>query len=182
MSYSVFKAVDFGPAKGGLSSIGYTLTGGSRVTIGVAEVGTATGIYGATVTFADAFSGSILWDTGEGASTVFAAEAINPECSGAFSPTPAPTQASCPVSLAAGTEAITEALVNPRRVSGDAGSVEGHSLPDLIAADKYLNAKATASSPSRGLRFNVFVPDGTANARRRCGGNSGFGFGPRQDF
>jgi hypothetical protein len=78
MSHTLYKTVNFGPGRGGLSTVGYTLTGGSRITAGVAEVGTATGIYGATVTFADGFAGAILWDTGQGGSTVYAAEEVNP--------------------------------------------------------------------------------------------------------
>jgi hypothetical protein len=77
MAYTLYKTVNFGPGKAGLSSVGYTLTGGSRITAGVAEVGTATGIYAATVTFTDAFAGAILWDTGEGGSTAYAAEEVN---------------------------------------------------------------------------------------------------------
>lgn len=77
MAYTLYKTVNFGPGKASLATVGYTLTGGSRITAGVAEIGTATGIYGATVTFADGFAGSILWDTGQGGSTVYAAEEVN---------------------------------------------------------------------------------------------------------
>jgi hypothetical protein len=70
MSYSFRAEVNFGAEYTGLATVGYQLydsTGaavGSRVTTGVAEVGTATGIYGKDLTFADDWRGSIQWDTG----------------------------------------------------------------------------------------------------------------------
>lgn len=78
MSYTRFKSATFGPGKVGLATVGYTLTGGSRITAGVAEIGTSTGSYGATVTFTDSFAGSILWDTGD-SPVAYAAEEINPD-------------------------------------------------------------------------------------------------------
>ena len=57
-------AVPFGSAYTGLSTVGYTLTGGSRVTAGVTELVAGTGTYGATVTYTDTLAGSITWDTG----------------------------------------------------------------------------------------------------------------------
>ena len=41
--------------------------------------------------------------------------------------------------------AIQDNAAGPKRASGDAGSVEQHSLTDQIAADKYLASKAAAS-------------------------------------
>jgi hypothetical protein len=58
------------------------------------------------------------------------------------------------------TDAIEAAAKNPQRVRTDAGEVEAHPLPDQIEADKYLKAKAAASTKSRGLRFNQIVPGG----------------------
>lgn len=77
MSYSRVKTASFGPAKSGLSSVGYTLAGYARVTAGVAEVGTGTGIYSATVAIPDGFSGTILWDTGD-SPVAYACAGINP--------------------------------------------------------------------------------------------------------
>jgi hypothetical protein len=76
MSYTRFKTASFGPGKAGLATVGYTLTGGSRITAGVAEIGTSTGAYGASVTFADGFAGSILWDTGD-SGVAYAADEVN---------------------------------------------------------------------------------------------------------
>lgn len=60
-------------------------------------------------------------------------------------------------------DALKSAAQQPRRVRTDAGEVEAHSLRDQIEADKYLAAKAAASSTNkhRGLRFNKLIPPGT---------------------
>lgn len=42
--------------------------------------------------------------------------------------------------------AIEQAMVGPRRVSGETGSVESHSIPDLIAAKKHVAAQVGATS------------------------------------
>jgi len=55
---------------------------------------------------------------------------------------------------------IRENAQGPAKVSGDAGSVEQHSLADQIAADRYLQSKAAARSKQRGLRFSKLVPPG----------------------
>lgn len=59
-------------------------------------------------------------------------------------------------------ETILNNAQGPAKVTGDAGSVEQHSLADQIAADRYLAAKDAASKKHRGLRFNKLVPPGTA--------------------
>ena len=75
--------VQFGVAYGGLSTVGYTVYDSNeveetaRTTSGVSEIGTSTGIYRATITLDDGFSGYILWDTG-GASPVYTAESVQP--------------------------------------------------------------------------------------------------------
>jgi ribosomal protein L12E/L44/L45/RPP1/RPP2 len=58
---------------------------------------------------------------------------------------------------------LAEAAVGPKRVRTDAGEVEAHDLDQIIEADKYLAAKAAASSANkhRGLRFNRIIPPGT---------------------
>lgn len=78
--------------------------------------------------------------------------------------------------------ALLGALAGPRRVTGDAGSVEQFSAADLIKIDQYLAAKAAASTRRRGLRFNRLIPDGAVRARNYGLSGDGFGFGPRQDF
>ncbi|HEX4131458.1 MAG TPA: hypothetical protein VHZ24_15570 [Pirellulales bacterium] len=58
-------------------------------------------------------------------------------------------------------DAIRQNAQGPARAQGDAGSVEQHPLSDQIEADKYLAAKDATKKPTRGLRFNMFVPPGT---------------------
>lgn len=55
---------------------------------------------------------------------------------------------------------IRENAQGPAKVSGDAGSVEQHSVSEQIEADRYLAAKQAAKSKRRGLRFNKIVPPG----------------------
>jgi len=57
---------------------------------------------------------------------------------------------------------IATSASGPSKVSGDAGSVEQHPLPDLIAADRYVKSLAAASRPARGVKFMTLVPPGTA--------------------
>ncbi len=57
-------------------------------------------------------------------------------------------------------DTIRENAQGPARVSGDAGSVEQHKLPEQIEADRYLASKKAARSKSRGLILNKFVPPG----------------------
>jgi len=56
---------------------------------------------------------------------------------------------------------IRENAEGPAKVTGDAGSVEQHSLRDQIEADRYLNSKQAANTKGRGLRFSKLVPPGT---------------------
>ena len=57
-------------------------------------------------------------------------------------------------------DTIQQNAQGPARVSGDAGSVEQHKLPDQIEADRYLASKKAAKSKSRGLVINKLVPPG----------------------
>ena len=57
--------------------------------------------------------------------------------------------------------AIKSTAQGPKRVRTDAGEVESQDIEQQIAADKYLAAKAAASTASRGLRFNRIIPPGT---------------------
>jgi hypothetical protein len=45
--------------------------------------------------------------------------------------------------------------------------VEQHPIPDLIAADQYVAAKAAADKPGRGIRITQLIPGGTIDDR--CG-------------
>ena len=56
---------------------------------------------------------------------------------------------------------ISENASGPRRASGDAASVEQHSLPDQIAADKYLQSRTASRKAGLGVKFNKLVPPGS---------------------
>lgn len=77
MSYTLSKSVNFGGTYAGLLTVGYTLTGGTRTTVGVSESPASSGIYHATITFADGFSGQVVWDTGT-IPTAYAVEDVAP--------------------------------------------------------------------------------------------------------
>ncbi len=83
MAYTRFKTAAFGLANGGLATVGFQLVNsdgslnGSRITAGVAERGTGSGVYGAAIAFPDAFLGEVRWDTGTVA-PLYAVEEINP--------------------------------------------------------------------------------------------------------
>jgi hypothetical protein len=59
--------------------------------------------------------------------------------------------------------ALAAAVGAPKRVRGDAGEVEQHSLADLLALRREFAAAATTATTTgrRGLRFNKLIPDGT---------------------
>lgn len=53
---------------------------------------------------------------------------------------------------------IKENAAGPKRASGDAGSVEQHSLPDQIAADKHLASKHAMSGKGLGIKLVKLSP------------------------
>ena len=55
-------------------------------------------------------------------------------------------------------EAILQNLSQPKRIQSEVGSVEQHSLPDMIAADKYLEQKRVAKSKQSPLRLFPIEP------------------------
>lgn len=56
---------------------------------------------------------------------------------------------------------ILETASGPKKVASDAGSVEQHSLSDLIKADKYLASKDAAKGNGLGIKLSKIEPDGT---------------------
>jgi hypothetical protein len=59
------------------------------------------------------------------------------------------------------TDDIEDAAAKPRSVTVDGSTVNTHSLPELIAADRHLKADdSTNTQTNRGLRFNKFKPPG----------------------
>lgn len=57
-------------------------------------------------------------------------------------------------------DTIKQNAAGPRKASGDAGSMEQHSLADQIAADKYLAGKAAMAGRTLGLRKVKIIPPG----------------------
>jgi hypothetical protein len=57
--------------------------------------------------------------------------------------------------------AIIENAQNPKKVSGDAGSVEQHDLKDQIEAEKFTQARKAAAGPGLGIKFVKIQPGGT---------------------
>jgi hypothetical protein len=72
-----------------------------------------------------------------------------------------PTGETYPVDNATLDNAIAEAAKSPKRVQGDAGSVEQHSLQDLIAAERFLQSKKATQNQGLGIRLTKISPDGT---------------------
>jgi hypothetical protein len=58
-------------------------------------------------------------------------------------------------------DAIRENALGPKKVTGDAGSVEQHPLKDQIEAEKFLASKEATRRPGLGIRLTKIVPDGT---------------------
>jgi len=56
---------------------------------------------------------------------------------------------------------ISENAAGPRKAAGDSGSVEQHSLPDQIAADKYLASKKASRAKGLGIKLAKISPGGT---------------------
>lgn len=48
----------------------------------------------------------------------------------------------------------------PKKVTGDAGSVEQHSLKDQIEADRYLASKTASRRSGLGIKITKTVPPG----------------------
>ena len=58
-------------------------------------------------------------------------------------------------------DAILENALGPKKVAGDAGSVEQHSLKDQIEAERFLESKKATRKPGIGIRLTKLSPDGT---------------------
>ena len=71
---------------------------------------------------------------------------------------PIPAPASMPDDL---DNTIRQNAENPKRASGDSGSVEQHALADQIAADKYLESKKASRVKGLGVKLAKLSPGGT---------------------
>jgi hypothetical protein len=57
--------------------------------------------------------------------------------------------------------AIETNAAGPKKAAGDDGSMEQHSLPDLIAADEHLANKTASRRSKLPIRVGKFIPGGT---------------------
>jgi hypothetical protein len=58
-------------------------------------------------------------------------------------------------------QAIADNAAAPKRVKGDEGEFEQHSIKDQIEADRYRRSvDGVSTNPRRGLRFNKIVAGG----------------------
>ena len=57
-------------------------------------------------------------------------------------------------------QTIKENAAGPKRAKGDSAEMEQHSLPDQIAADRYLASKKATASKGLGIRFKKLTPPG----------------------
>jgi hypothetical protein len=62
--------------------------------------------------------------------------------------------------MAESEDTILDNAMAPKKVTGDEGSVEQHSIPDQIAADRYKLAKQ-ASRRGIGLKMTKLIPPGS---------------------
>ena len=56
---------------------------------------------------------------------------------------------------------IRENAAGPKRAKGDSSEMEQHSLPDQIAADKYLASKQASRKKGLGITLKKLSPPGT---------------------
>jgi len=136
-------------------------TGEVVVAAGTAMTKESTGVY--THTFDDpaldltyTYVLQVTYTDDDGRTEVYWSEFTIPGAQAAD----AETEDDTPASIAA---AITESAKGPRRARGEAGEVEQHPIPDLIAADKYARSRAAADrAADRGLgvKFVQLRPPG----------------------
>ena len=58
------------------------------------------------------------------------------------------------------TDTIKRNAEGPAEAHGDAGGMKQHSLPDQIAADRYLESKKASRAKGLGVRRTKVVPPG----------------------
>ena len=58
-------------------------------------------------------------------------------------------------------EQIRDNAAGPKRAKGDSAEVEQHSLPDQIAADKYLASKQASRKKGLGIALKKLSPPGS---------------------
>jgi len=59
-------------------------------------------------------------------------------------------------------DTIEENAKGPKRVRGDSGEMEQHSLKDQIEANRYLNSKKAVQKKGLGIGMSKLVPPGAS--------------------
>lgn len=59
-------------------------------------------------------------------------------------------------------QTLRDNAAGPKRAKGDSAEMEQHSLPDQIAADRYLQSKKAMRGKGLGIVTKKLVPPGTA--------------------
>ena len=57
---------------------------------------------------------------------------------------------------------IVDNAAGPKKAGNETGSVEQHSIPDQIAADRYIESKKAARRAGLGIKLTKLSPGGTA--------------------
>jgi len=58
-------------------------------------------------------------------------------------------------------DTIRQNAAGPKRAKGDSGELEQHSLPNQIAADRYLASKSATRKRGLGIGLKKLLPPGT---------------------
>jgi hypothetical protein len=58
-------------------------------------------------------------------------------------------------------QSILDNAAGPKRAKSDSAEMEQHSLPDQIAADRYLQGKKATRGKGLGITLKKLVPPGT---------------------
>lgn len=58
------------------------------------------------------------------------------------------------------TQAFEDAATAPKKATGDNGSIEQHSIPDLIELDRYTRSRSAGLG--RGFKISKLTPGGSA--------------------
>ena len=56
---------------------------------------------------------------------------------------------------------IADNAAGPRKAGNETGNVEQHSIPDQIAADRYIESKKAARQAGLGIKLTKLSPGGT---------------------
>ncbi len=58
-------------------------------------------------------------------------------------------------------DTIADNAAGPKRAANETGSMEQHSIPDQIAADRYIESKKASRQKGLGIKLTKLSPGGT---------------------